>query len=634
MDKADTTAVQPVRRGRAGWLWLGFAVLLGMLLLLMVQIDRQWERMTQIVHTLDEQAQDLRHTRNTLRELEADLRSGGMAVHTDKTVQPQEVPVRADAFDRARWMAQQPDYASGDWLVQAFATGLKTITPIVSTDAYASDVQSYVLETLLTRDPDTLEWKGLLAEDWSISGDGMRILFTLRRGMTFSDGEPLTAADVAFSFAFIMDERIAAPRYRAYLKKLKSVTALDDYHVEFVFAEPYFNSLALAGGFEVLAQHFYRRFLDNPRLFNESKGLLLGSGPYRLRDPESWTPDQGQVELERNPRYWGPVEPSFDRLVWRIIENDSARLTSFHNRDIDVYGALPREFQKLVNDKQMAGRARHFEYMNPFAGYSYIAWNQRRGDQATIFADRRVRMAMSCLTDVDKLIADIMLGHAVQAMSPFTVSSPQHDAILQPIKYNLQRAQALLKEAGFADTDGDGILEGPDGKKLEFELIFFQGSDDSRRMVLFLKDLYARAGVAMKPQPTEWSVMLEKMQRRDIDAIMLGWTSGIEVDIFQMFHSSQISDGGDNFISYSNPKLDRLLDAARAEVVEEKRMKLWHQAEAILLEDQPYTFLISRKTLVFIDKRIQGLNVGKTGLNLSYTPLEVYVPASLQRKRK
>jgi len=613
-------------------LWCGFGLLAVLLILLMVQVDRQWQRMTEMTRLMQEQAEDIRRTRGTLRELEQSLRRGNLAL-TPHDGGEETGDDRTDAFERARRAAAQPDYAAGDWLVTTFSTGLKTLTPLVSTDAYASDVQSYVFETLLRRDLDTLEWRGLLAEDWSVSDDGMRIAFTLRRGVTFSDGEPLTAKDVAFTFEFIMTEAIAAPRYRAYLSKVASVTALDDYHVEFVFAEPYFNSLTLAGGMEILPEHFYRRFLDNPRLFNESRGLLLGSGPYRLSDPESWTPDQGRVELERNPRYWGPVDPSFDRIVWRIIENDSARLTTFRNGDIDLYTAQPREYQQLLDDKALRARTHHFEYMSPSAGYSYVAWNQLRNGKPTVFADRRVRQAMSHLTDVQRLINDLLLGHGERMSSPFNPQSPQHDSGIQPVSYNLEQARALLHEAGFEDRDSDGVLEGPDGKPFEFELTFFQGSEDTRRIALFLRDLYARAGIVAKPQPTEWSVMLERMQRKDLDAIMLGWTSGIETDLYQMFHSSQTGDNGDNFISYRNPELDRLIEQARAEVAEDKRMALWHQAERVIVEDQPYTFLYRRKTLAFIDQRIHNLENTSLGLNLTAVPLEVYVPAALQRRR-
>jgi peptide/nickel transport system substrate-binding protein len=620
-------------------LWLGFGLIAVLLVLVMVQVDRQWQRMTEMTRIMQEQAEDIRRTRGVLRDIEQTLRSGELRV---ADAQPRmqaraggagDANGVADAFERARRAAAQPDYAPGDWLMLAFGTGLRTLTPLVSADAYAAEVQSYVIESLLVRDPDSLEWRGLVAEDWSIAEDGMKITFRLRRDVNFSDGRPLTARDVAFTFEFIMNEAIAAPRSRAYLSKIERVTALDEHTVEFVFAEPYFNSLQLAGTMDILPEHFYRRFLDDPRTFNESRGLLLGSGPYRLADPEGWTPDQGRVELERNPRYWGPVDGSFDRIVWRVIENDSARLTTFRNQDIDVYGARPREYQRLLDDAGLRARTQHFEYMSPTAGYNYIAWNQQRGDAPTRFADVRVRRAMSHMTDVARIIDEVLLGYAEPAVSPFSPRSPQHDPSLVPIEYNLERARALLAEAGFEDRNGDGIIEGPDGRPFEFELTFFQDNEDTRRMVLFLRDLYARAGIVMRPRPTEWSVMLDNLRRKDFDAITLGWTSGVEIDIFQMFHSSQTLEGGDNFIGYRNPELDRLIDAARAEVDEARRMPLWRAAERVLYEDQPYTFLFRRMTLAFIDERIANLENTALGLNLMAVPVEVYVPAAKQRRR-
>lgn len=620
-------------------LWLGFGLIAVLLVLVMVQVDRQWQRMTEMTRIMQEQAEDIRRTRGVLRDIEQTLRSGELRVaDAQSTMQARaggagDANGVADAFERARRAAAQPDYAPGDWLMLAFGTGLRTLTPLVSADAYAAEVQSYVIESLLVRDPDSLEWRGLVAEDWSIAEDGMKITFRLRRDVNFSDGRPLTARDVAFTFEFIMNEAIAAPRSRAYLSKIERVTALDEHTVEFVFAEPYFNSLQLAGTMDILPEHFYRRFLDDPRTFNESRGLLLGSGPYRLADPEGWTPDQGRVELERNPRYWGPVDGSFDRIVWRVIENDSARLTTFRNQDIDVYGARPREYQRLLDDAGLRARTQHFEYMSPTAGYNYIAWNQQRGDAPTRFADVRVRRAMSHMTDVARIIDEVLLGYAEPAVSPFSPRSPQHDPSLVPIEYNLERARALLAEAGFEDRNGDGIIEGPDGRPFEFELTFFQDNEDTRRMVLFLRDLYARAGIVMRPRPTEWSVMLDNLRRKDFDAITLGWTSGVEIDIFQMFHSSQTLEGGDNFIGYRNPELDRLIDAARAEVDEARRMPLWRAAERVLYEDQPYTFLFRRMTLAFIDERIANLENTALGLNLMAVPVEVYVPAAKQRRR-
>ena len=603
----------------------GFLSLIIILIILaMYMVDRQWQRMAQMQWIMQEQADDIRSLRGLIRSLDQRVRSGGI----NSAGMPEvELP---RVFRRARQATKLPGYQEGDWLVQPLATSIKTITPLISKDVYASDVQGYVLETLLSRDPENLEYVGLLAESWEVSSDGLNFTFKLRRDVKFSDGQPLSAEDVVFSFNMIMNEQIDTPQSRAYYNKIADVIAQDRYTVVFRFKEPYFESLSLAGSMSVLPKHFYQAYLNNPDSFNQSKGLLLGSGPYRLADPKGWTPDQGKVELERNPRYWGPVNPSFDRVMWKVIQNDSARLTTFRNGDIDTYSARPREYQELVKDKELMARSRSLEYMNPVAGYSYLGWNQRREGKPSRFADRHVRQAMTYLTDRDAIISEIMLGYGEVAISPFSPRSKQHNKELTARSYDRDKAIALLKQAGYEDRDGDAVLEDTQGKPFEFELVFFQNNEDTKRIVLFLKDLYARAGIRLIPKPSEWPIMIDLLKRRDFDAITLGWSSGVETDIYQMLHSDQIDDNGDNFVQYKNPRLDELIERARSTVDEKKRMPLWQQAEAILYQDQPYTFLMRRKSLSFVDKRFHNVEVTRLGMNLG-APVEWYVPAEMHK---
>lgn len=622
--------------GRA---WLGWATLALMVLLAMWQNDRLWERVGRLESRVAELQRDLRDANRQLAEVAARLEhavtsasetQGASSAAATPSSAPPSGRDALGAFARAAAARTHPDFAEGDWFVRALPTGIATLTPYVSSDAYAAEVQSYVMESLLTRDPETLAWRGLLAESWSFSPDGTTLTFRLRPGVRFSDGVPMTADDVAFTFRFVMDERIAAPRARAYLKKIAAVEAIDARTVQFRFREPYFDALSLAGGMEILARHFYERFLAEPEQFNRSRALLFGTGPYRLRDPESWRADLGIVELERNPRYWGPVTPPFERLVWKVITNETARLTAFKNGEIDLYGARPVEYERLKNDPRLAERARRFEYLAPTAGYSFIAWNPERDGKPTPFGDKRVRQAMTLLTDRERIIREIYLGYAEPAVSPFNPRSPQHDPALVPETANLDAALQLLAEAGWTRRD-DGLLVNRAGELFRFKLTFFQDNDDTRRLVLLLKDLYARAGILLEPDPAEWSVMLERLNQKRFDAITLGWTSGVEVDLYQIFHSSQAGPGGDNFVSFRHAEFDRLIEAARSEVDEAKRMVLWRQAERILVEEQPYTFLVRRQTLAFVDRRFANLEQTRLGLNLGFVPIEIYVPKGEQR---
>ena len=597
----------------------GFGLTALLILLAMFQVDRQWQELAEIREAVEEQ-------RDRIGELRRELARRPAAT---RAAEGQERPTVPPAFQRAHEASQEPDFAPGDWRVHALGQGLDTLTPLVSTDAYASEIQNYVLESLLVRQPETLEWQGLLARDWEVAEDGLTITFELRRGLRFSDGEPLTAEDVAFSYDFIMDEDIAAPRQRAYYRRVQEVEAVDEHTVVFRFAEPYFNALSLAGGLPVLAEHYYGRFREDPEAFNNSRSRLFGSGPYRFPAAGEWTPDSGRVELERNPRYWGPVEPPFRRLVWEVIENDSARLTTYRNGDIDLYQARPREFEDLLKDPALMERSESRAYMSPTAGYSYIAWNQRE-EAGTPFDDPRVRRAMTFLTDRDALIDEVLAGHAEVAVSPFNPRSPQHDEAIEPRRHDPERARALLARAGWEDRNGDGVLEDEEGNDFSFELTYVQASTDTQRVVEYLRDAWARAGVEMVPRPTEWSVMLEAIDQGDYDAITLGWTSGIEVDIYQMFHSSQIGEG-DNYVGYSNPELDAVIEQARATVEEGPRMELWHRAERHLFEDQPYTFLFRRETLLLMDDRFRNVQQTRLGLNVDAVPVEWYVPAAAQR---
>jgi len=610
--------------------FLTLLVLLITLLVTMYMIDRQWQKMSQMEAALKEQAGDFRQLRQAYGKLAKGITSGTMAANAGEPAAPTSgVPA---AFASAQKVSEMPDYAEGDWLVQAFGNSLKTITPLVSSDVYASNVQSFVQESLLTRNSETLEWEGAIAESWEVSEDGLHFKFKLRPNATFSDGTPLTADDVAFTYNFIMDSRIKAPRERAYYEKMASVTADGPHAVEFIFKEPYFDSLTLAGGMSILAKHFYEPYLEEPERFNQSKGLLFGSGPYRLADPKGWTPDKGVVELERNPRYWGPVQPSFNRIIWKIIENETARLTSYRNGEIDTYSAQAREYKKrLLKDEQLMARSQNFEYLPPTTGYRYIGWNQKRKGKPTRFADKRVRQAMTYLSDKQRIVDEIMLGYGEPAVGPFNPQGKQHASDLKLRNLDIEKAKDLLKQAGYEDRNGDGLLEDEAGKPFRFELVYPQGSEQYTSLVLFLKDAYARAGVQLVPKATEWSVMIDLLDKKDFEAISLGWSASLEGDLYQIFHGDQSKDNGDNFINYQNPELDKLIEEARSTVDEDKRMPLWQAAERILYEDQPYTFITRSKSLVLVDKRMKNARVTPTGLNMTDMPIGWYVPAAEQK---
>lgn len=599
----------------------------------MVQYDRQWREIQELQTKTNSLTNDLTQIRNLLASGAAPVRvtppvGNGNGAASGGEGQP-EAGLGADPFFRLKQARANPDFAEGDWLIDNFGTNLKKITPIVSSDVYAAWVQCRVLESLAFRDPHTLKHTPLLATDWTISPDGLTITFDLRRGVVFSDGVPFTADDVLFTFEWIKNPAVAAARARAYLEKLESVTKEGDYRVIFKFREFYALNFTAVAEQLIIPRHFYSRF--QPSVFNDAPGLLLGTGPHRLNSPESWRPGD-QLVLYRNERYWG-TPPAFNRIVFLEVQEEVAVETLFRNRQLDILGAMPEQYQKLLKDKSITDRAQNFDFYAPTGGYTYIAWNQKRGDATTAFADQRVRQAMTLLLDRDRLAKEIWLGYAQPASGPFYPFGPQHNAEIEPWPYDPKKGLELLREAGFEDRNKDGVLEDADGKPFQFAFTYSSGNALSERLALFFRDSYARAGIKLDLDAVEWSQLLDKLDRRDFDAVSLGWSASVETDPYQMFHSSQMQDQGDNRMSYSSPRLDKALEAARVTVDEAERMKKWHEVHRILHEEQPYTFLLNRKGLRFIDSRIKNVQTTKMGLNWirdDLTMLPWYVPQAQQ----
>jgi peptide/nickel transport system substrate-binding protein len=658
--------------------------------LAMNQFDRQFERVQRIDQKLDQQTNVQAQMQRKLDELSHTLLSG-VAVAPINTSRPADDAggKYGDPFARLKAAQTQPGYAQGDWCIDALGANVAKITPLVSVDVYGAIIQGYVLESLATRDPNTFEFQPLLAKGWKIEENlgpwrayvearmkvplteaevlkeegipgadkpaerakyiadrlkegrrrddvageaacpfATRITFDLRRNVDFSDGQPLTAQDFVFSYNLIMNPKLDAPREREQVRSLlKGVEAPDDYTVVFTFKKPYFESFGMAAGMNVLPRHFYGRY--TPEEINKEPGLLLGSGPYRMQSPTGWSPGKLLV-LVRNERYWG-TQAAFDRLVFHEVNLETTRATMFQNREIDLFAAQPEQYKKMLTDRELLKRTQHFEYESVTGGYGFIAWNQRRGGKPTLFADKRVRQAMTMMIDRERLFRDILLGYGIEVTGPFNRLSPQYDHSVKPWPFDIERAKALLKDAGYFDRDGDGTIDGPDGQPFKFKVLFPGQTGFWDRVLLMLKDNLAKAGVIMELEPIEWSVFDARVKGRDFDALCMAWSGGIESDIWQMFHSSQIANAADNFTSYRNPELDRLIDEARESVDEKKRMPLWQACHRILHEDQPYTFLYSRKATMFIDGRIRNVEQTKMGLN---DRTEWFVPAALQIRKE
>jgi peptide/nickel transport system substrate-binding protein len=613
------------------FLFLMIAGLIVLVLLGIKQYDRQWDVIQETRDKLREQTTDLNRIRTMLeRRSFAAVPSpaaDSSATGRSTTGPASTGPARPVADARVIRIHQAQDYAEGDTIADLFFTPPDKLTPLISNDQYSQWVQSYVLDPLLDRDPDTFEWLPRLATDWTVSEDGLTIDFTLRTDAVFSNGDPLTADDVVFTMDLTMNEQVEAPAIRSYFDKLSKCVKIGDHGVRFVFKEPYYRSFETAASTQVLSKKFYSKY--TPKQLNESTGLLLGSGPYRLPDPTSWKPEPGKpLELVRNERYWG--EPSGpNRLVWKVIEQASSRVTEFRNGGLDAFTRpTPEQYDDMKADPEFGPRIQQFAMDVVTSGYLYIGWNEKEGDKPSRFADARVRRAMTMLVDRDAVVRDILHGYATVCNGPFHHLSPQADPSIKPWPYDPAAAVKLLTETGHVKRDGR--LFGPDGKEFRFKLLVASGGEVSKRIAAYTKDSLARAGITVDVVPTEFSTMLAKQKERSYDAMLMGWGGVIEDDPHQTLHSDAITGVGDNFIQYSNPKADAAIDRARRTVKDELRMPIWHEVHRIIHDDEPYTFLCNDWELFAADRRIKGVMATKSAANQK---TEWYVPAKLQKRQ-
>ncbi len=492
--------------------------------------------------------------------------------------------------------APQKGYQPGGAFTEVFEVRPAKLVPNIQTDTYGRRVVDQVVQSLGAYDPQTLKLRGVLAEAWQLDPDGMWFRAKIWDHAVFSDGVPVTAEDLRWSFHdFIMNTEIEAQRQRSFIgDQVDTITAISDKVVEIKFKKRLFSNLDTALTMYVLPKHYYSRL--TPAETNKGTGLLLGSGPFRLdnADPASqWTPGQA-VELVRNERYWGQ-RPPLDKMRFQDITDELARLTAYKNGDADMITPSSPQFMSLKNDPKFSSENQMLNTITMRSGRGGVIWNcGERGATAkkTPFHDKRVRQAMTMLLDREKMIRDIWSGVGIVAKGFTNPKFEGSDPEIKPWPFDPARAKALLTEAGWIDRDADGLLENEAGEPFEFEFTFFTGSEISQRIAAFLQDAYKAGGIRVVLRGVDWSVGDNIRKQRDYDAMFMAWSATApESDPKQIFHSESIKDQGDNFGQWNSPRADAAIDALRSEVDFAKRMQHWREFERAMHDEQPYTWV-------------------------------------------
>ena len=490
--------------------------------------------------------------------------------------------------------------AQGDWLVEHQIAEPTTLNPLTATDVYEGIVNKTIYQSLLERDNRTLNLVPYLAESWESSPDRLSYLFTLRKGIYWHDGVRLTSEDVVFTYRSLMNTEVDAPHLRTYIKDLKEVIALDDRRVRFTFSKPYFLSLEIAGSLVgIIPKHIFSEGDINSHWAGRAP---VGTGPYRF---VHWKTGK-EIVLKRNEDYWGE-KPFLDRIVFRFITDETVALQVLKKGEMDLMALTPLQWYRQTGERRFNRKFNKFNHYLP--EYSFIGWNQRR----PFFSDRRVRRAMTMLLDRESILKNLLYDRGRVVSGNFFYESPDYDKTIKPWSYDPATAAELLQEAGWTDSDGDGIRD-KDGVPFRFDLNMTAGSRFGEMIGTTLQESLSTVGVQVAIRPLDWSLFNKLLDERSFDAVLMGWSLPIEADPYQVWHSSQ-TERGSNFVGFANREADLIIEEARVTFEKRKRTQLYRKFHRIMHEEQPYTFLFVNESLLALDRRFQNVKVYPMGLN-------------------
>jgi ABC-type transport system substrate-binding protein len=425
------------------------------------------------------------------------------------------------------------------------------------------------------------------------------LLFHLRPGVRFHDGDPFGAKDVKFTYDAVMNPKNISPRLSDY-EPVKDVEVIDALTVRVAYKRLYSPALG-TWQMGILPEHLLNDQVLSKEAARSGKKIEqfsmrdssfnrhpIGCGPFVFKE---WKPDQF-IRLERYAQYWEGA-PHYGQYYFRIIPDALTQEMEFYAGTVDAYDVLPHQVARFRQDPK------YQSFSGLSFGYTYIGYNLRREP----FKDARVRRALGMAIDVNKIIQYVIFGQGERITGPFPKQTDYYGATVKPLPYDPQGALKLLEEAGWK-RNREGWLE-KNGKRLQFTLITNNGNDIRKAILTVAQDEWRKIGIDVRTDLLEWAVFIqERVDKADFDALVLGWTMGIEPDLYQIWHSSQTHPFQLNFVAFQNAEADDLILKIRQEYDHGRQVAYCHQLHQIIAREQPYTFLYVTKWTAVLDKRI------------------------------
>jgi peptide/nickel transport system substrate-binding protein len=434
--------------------------------------------------------------------------------------------------------------------------------------------------------------KPQLARSYDWSPDHKILTFHLRDDVVWSDGVPVTAEDVRWTWQAEVNRDVGWDA--SYMKAaITDVEVVDPQTARFHFSRAYAKQLLDANEGVILPKHAWGKLpFDQWRTHADwFRQHVVVDGPFTIA---SWTPQQEMI-LARNPRYYDRSRPYLDQVVIRVVPDQGSLSTQFFSGTIDfMHQVSPGDADRIKQDPRLALIAYWYRLVVA------VAWNNQRPP----FDDPEVRRALTLGIDRKTIVETLFGPYGRVATSPYVGQVWAHDNALTPLPYDPAEARRILAARGFVDSDGDGVLDRK-GKPLAFELMSNAGNRQRNDAAVMIQDQLKKIGVRAQPRVIEFNSMVSQLNAGDYDATVAGMAMDTSLDLTGNFASPSIKEGS-NYARYGNPEIDRLITQAmaRPDIVDSRADLI--RIQEILYRDQPYTLLWESQRLNGINRRLHG----------------------------
>ncbi len=501
----------------------------------------------------------------------------------------------------------------GDRIVIGVSSDVTTLLPVLRNTALDGEINALLYLSLLSArwGDGALEYVVddlSLAEAWGFNSDSTTLTFFLRKDAVWSDGQPIAARDVIFTYTILRDPMIASPYVDAW-QYLDSVAAIGDRQVAFYFRRRY-PGMLFDTRIGIIPAHVFEGAVESgsglaghPTLVDPERQRVV-SGPYRVAE---WRRGERLV-LEANPRAF-TGRPQTERVVFRVIPDIAIRLAELEGGGIDVVevsGPLSAwQAESIASGTPWHVAAAEDRY------YDYIAWN---GGRFGPFSHPAIRAALSLAMDRGAILEGLGIGdYARPAAGPYPpIFRHVADPDLAPDPYLPDSALALLAAEGWTDHDGDGVADRA-GRPFRFTLLTPAGNQRRTSAAAILQAQYAEIGIDMRIRQVEFNALLDLVfERRDFEAVMLGWQIPLEHD-YLVGHFWP-ADHPINMTGYASPALDSIIPLAEAAADEDRATAYWRAAARVIARDRPFAFLWYFDDVMIYGRRVTGVRVDSYGL--------------------